>query len=307
MKNGRWAFDWGSRAGKLVFVSLDDIDGAPVYSARLEDFIREYEPKQLFAETTFESYEVDRYNYVLDVAKMHGTAIYTLSSRTTAHRRNEIGTEKDDLGDARLIARLALEFVNGKGTQNPGNGHASPHPFTTHFRLARPRGAVERTMSDLRKRLTKELVKLRREGYPKTSPVLQQALQDLPPLSEIPAEHKNTLLRGKKFSPSFAISLAIASRMVREMAGGRDDFERLVGLCGTGYPSLIRSNIYHHSVGPKLRKKAGPQVRKERLKQLRKSARFVFSAVSKAAKGAGTNNPATGTSNPAPRSPYASL
>lgn len=250
----RWAFDWGSRVGKLVFVNIDD-PAEVLYAEKLEYFIREQKPAALYGEATFESYEVDRYNYVLGVAHMFKVPIYTLRTSITAHVRGD--REKDDLGDARVIAEVAKA---GR----------------VHFRTARPRGQKEEGYSALRKKINKTLVKLRREGYPKTDPVLQAALNSLPAVVDVPQDLRSVVMRNKKFSPSFTLSYTIAARLVREIGGNRKDFDRQTGLYGAGYPSLLRSNALHHGLGPKLRKKGDPAVRKERMRTLRRASHWIW-------------------------------
>ena len=65
----------------------------------------------------------------------------------------------------------------------------------------------------------------------------EQAIAILGPYKELPEERRPALGNGKEYSSS----LLAAAMFAAQNATSRDEFERLLGLHGSGYPSLLRS------------------------------------------------------------------
>lgn len=69
------------------------------------------------------------------------------------------------------------------------------------------------------------------------------ALEVLGPYKELDESARSVPRNGTTYSPSLTAAVFFAAQRVRS----RDEFEHLLGLHGSAYPSLLRSEVHHHS------------------------------------------------------------
>ncbi len=207
------AFDWSAGRthatwdGRTVSV-YESIDA-------LVDQLKE--PTKMVAEATFESFDPDRRSQVLERLRSLGHELYVYRPKSTARRR-PAGSVKSDEEDARVIHQLAAT----------GQVHLyrAPTPCTEEQQF--------RIDANL------EYNRIRLQGG---KAALQAAAIDLlGPYKELPA-HVRVIYGANGYCESLLAAAYFAARRARS----RNEFERLLGLHESGYPSLLRSEVHHHA------------------------------------------------------------
>jgi hypothetical protein len=223
----RFGLDWGGRAGKLVAVS--SVLGQ----------LQEFEPESLLAlivgnpgceivtEAAFEAYlGQDKRDEIVRAARANNVLMLLAPTRYTRKIRALHGLEKTDVRDAKIL------FEAGRKDRL----HLSQAKLTSEM------VQLDRT------ELTKRLVTTRRAKY--EDDIARAAIALLPEASALPPRVAARLVKGKKkikYDPLYrVVTLAETARYVVERGGNRRDYERWLGLSGHGYPSIMRSNLYHH-------------------------------------------------------------
>lgn len=216
------AVDWSIRR-------LDaTADGSRVFTlASFDELLAGIDrPAKIVCEATVESWDPARRADLLTTVRTAGHELYVYRPIHTARLRRRLGIEKSDTNDARMIFRIATE----------GRLHLYPAP---DLDLAR---------SSERERLTGDYVRLRLSGG-KTR-LIEAATSLLGSYRRLPAAHQMTLGNGKHYSPSLIAATAFAAAH----ASSRGQFERILGLHGSGYPTILRSEVHHHSAQHALRR-----------------------------------------------------
>lgn len=223
----RFGLDWGGRDGKLVAVTQSGDRYLETEPANLLAFINANRGCEIVLEAAFESYlgQSKRDEIVL-AARANDVLLLVAPTRYTRKIRSLHGLDKTDLRDAKIL------FDAGRKDR---------------LHLSRAKLTSEMVQLD-RTELTKRLVASRRMKY--QDDIAQQAIALLPAPTAIPARAAARLCKGirkVKYDPLYrVVTLAETARYVHERGGTRRDYERWLGLCGHGYPSLMRSNLFHH-------------------------------------------------------------
>jgi hypothetical protein len=208
------ALDWAIHAVHVTF------DGQRVdrYD-RVDDLLATLtEPHRIVAEATFESWDPERRRNVLAQIRDAGHEIHVYRPIHTArHRAPDM--DKSDENDARVIYRIASE--QRIHTYPP----VDPDPVWV----------------SKRETLNREYTHLRLTGGKDSLTAAATAV--LGPYDALDEQARSVLGNGKKYSPS----LLAAAYFAAQHSTSRSEFERLLGLHGSGHPSVLRSEVHHHS------------------------------------------------------------
>lgn len=213
------AVDW---SGSGVWATFD---GAEVGTwANMEALLDELERRggtyQVVVEATFESYEVERRELLVARARSDGHEIVGFRPHHTARRREELGLTKSDINDACVIWNLAEEGrVWAYPILDPDPGWAAYRESVNHEYM-QIRAAGEKGL----------LV-----GEAKAIIGPWRSRRD-----ELGALGASS---GSGYMPSGLAAACFAAKHV----SSRENFERILGLHGSGYPGILRSEIHHHS------------------------------------------------------------
>jgi hypothetical protein len=206
-------------------------------SGTLRKWLESNPDMQVLIEPTFESFDLAERKRVIE---QHGSRLHTVSSRWTEGERRRLGVDKSDVQDSQVI-------------------------FS-----ARERGVHLKTPSIMNAPDREWMVKIihgRAAGWPKEVPCL-------PPPKDVPEDLKVALCENsRRYKVSFVWPLVIAA----QHSATRAEFDRFVGAYGHGYPSVLRSNLYHHRVRA-MEKTLG---HKTAMQIARRAARWVFSQTRK--------------------------
>jgi len=173
-------------------------------------------PHRIAAESTFESWEPERRKLVAGLLRAAGHEIYVYRPIHTARRRTET---KTDTVDVKTIFRIATT----------SNLHLYPLP------------EPDPQWAELRREANRDYQRLRLEG--RKPELVERAAAILGPYRDQDETTKRVAGSGRGYSPSLLSAVLFAT----ERTSSRDEFERLLGLHGSAYPSLLRSEIHHHS------------------------------------------------------------
>lgn len=214
------AFDWGAHQ----IHTTRDGSRVRVY-ANCEELLADLDqPYRLVAEATFESSDPERRVLLIDAIRTAGHELYVFRPLRTARRRAAAGqtTKTHDI-DARTIWDLAVTLPN----------HVYPIVRTPAEQHVAHRQAVNL-----------EYNRVRSAGGKKE--LARQAAAILGPLEQQSPVARAVL--GNASQRQYAESLLAAAYFAAQHSRSRDEFERLLGLSGSAYPSLLRSDVHHHHV-----------------------------------------------------------
>lgn len=208
------AFDWSLKGvhatGDGVRVERHDNIGELVASLEV--------PTKLVAETTFESWDPGQRSAVVAEVRERGHELYVYRPLHTSRRR-PAGLPKTDANDARVIYSIAVD----------GRFHLYPAPGAPNINWARRQMRANREYQRIR--LAEQKPQLAAEA---------EAI--LGPYSELESEPREVLGNGQNYSTTLLAVTLFATKWSRS----RNEFERLLGLSGAGYPALLRSEIHTH-------------------------------------------------------------
>lgn len=207
------AFDWSARWTHAT------ADGRTVTAhASIDELLDTLTaPTKLVAEATFESFDPGRRTAVLERVRADGHELYVYRPKNTKKKR-PADSAKSDVEDARVIFALA---ASGRVHVYPA---PTPHPAWIEFREATNR----------------EYNIMRNSGR---KPELKRAAMALlGPYAQL-SETQQAVYGSGAYSESLLAAAYFAATKARS---GRE-YERLLGLHESGYPSLLRSDIHNHS------------------------------------------------------------
>lgn len=207
-------FDWAARR---IHVTTDGVTVRVLGS--IHELLEELTvPCKLVAESTFESWDPQRRRRAIDALRSAGHELYVFRPKRTAKLRAELGIKKSDSADALVIHHLA--------TRTRTHFYPAPDPSPD---------AV------LRRQLANSAYLQVRANHEKPA-LAAKAADVLGPYSALDEPARAALGNGSAYSETLLAVLWFVALRVRS----RDEFERLVGLHGSGYPSLLRSEIHTH-------------------------------------------------------------
>lgn len=208
------AFDWSTTG---IHVTFSGRKVTPYGSIR--DLVASLTtPHKLLAECTYESWEPARRASILAELRAAGHELYVFRPLNTSRHRLELGWEKSDEVDARVIYRI--------GSKNLRHAYPAPSPDPVWADKAAAHNADYQQL-----RLQKRKPEL-----------TQAAMAVLGPYRELPEDAQAALGNGKVYSATLLAVLWFCAGTCR----GRDEFERLIGFQGSGYPCLLRSEVMQH-------------------------------------------------------------
>jgi len=176
-------------------------------------------PHKIVAESTFESWDPDRRRSLVAALRAAGHELYVFRPIHTARARAAATTEKSDANDALTIHALA----------SGGRLHVYPLPD------------ADPEWEDLRDGANREYQRIRLSGA--KDDLVARAVEVLGPYDDLGDDARRVLGNGSKYSPALIAAVFFAAGVARS----RDEFERLLGLHGSAYPTLLRSEVHHHS------------------------------------------------------------
>jgi hypothetical protein len=251
---GTYYFDW--KLDRLDGYWNDDTE-LTRYGSVTELLESLEEPTHLVCEANFETYHVGRRAELIQRAIAAGHTWRVFTTRLTRRHGRELGhtnDEKSDELDAELIRSIAVN-----------------HPLW----LKEPRPADKTGKDELEhiRAASTELNALRntvlpgtpgpRGGKPKKYTAKddwqKQLVSLLPPYESLTATQQLALGDGRGYGNSLIPAVAMAAKH----ATSRRDFEQLAGLFVNGHPSLIRSDIHHHSMRHRSGKMSRSDFRRE--------------------------------------------
>jgi hypothetical protein len=211
------AMDWSMKGIHVTFDGVE-VDKFPSTEALLGVLT---EPHRIVAESTFESWDPARKAALVARIRAEGHEIYVFRSRNTERVRKEIGLDKSDANDARVIFHIATETAK----------NIYPLP------------GVDLDWAAYRTEANLEYDRARKAGGKKDLSATFKAIfgryRDLPP------EQKEVLGNPKNgtYSPTLTAVIVFAA----QRCGTREQFEQLLGLHGSACPTLLRSEVLTHS------------------------------------------------------------
>lgn len=209
------ALDWSF---KEIHVTFDGVDVVRLRS--FDDLLERLRvPHKIVAESTFESWDPLRRRAMVAALRDAGHEIYVFRPIHTARARGSASTAKSDANDARTIHGIA----------SASRLHVYPLPDVDP-------GWVER-----RESVNREYQRIRLSG--EKDSLVVEAVSVLGPYRLLTDDARRVLGNGTAYSPSLLAAVFFAAQHARS----RDEFERLLGLHGSAYPSLLRSEVHHHS------------------------------------------------------------
>lgn len=281
-------FDWsirrGVKAGKngsvTYYRDLDELLDATPVSTRL------------VGEATFSSFDIDQRRRVIERCEREGRELLTTPNRLTGRHRRAMGYTDADKSDELDISVLQHIDESGVHLKRPSLADES---------FVMRREAANAEMMNLRR--TGEMrPRPRAGGYVRASAkdaYAESLIPLLPPYQELVGSFQKALGDGKQYSLVVLAAAGIAAKYARN----REEFERLCGLYGHGYPSQIRADLHHYAWAggnrrPRLdgTKADGIRKRKDGLKwrEYRRALRWLYAQF----KASGMTDPETGTRAP---------
>jgi len=208
------ALDWSFKEVHVTFDG-ETVLRFPSVSALLATLTA---PHKILAESTFESWDVSRRRAAVDAIRSAGHEIYVFRPIHTARARGSSSTRKSDENDARTIHAIGAM----------GRLHVYPLP------------ADDPEWSDRRRAANREFQIIRDSG--ERDALVDAAVEVLGPYRDLGEDARSALGNGSTYYPALLAAVCFAARNARS----RDEFERLLGLHGSAYPSLLRSIVHHH-------------------------------------------------------------
>jgi hypothetical protein len=209
------ALDWSF---KEVHVTFDGVEVVRLRS--FDDLLGMLTvPYKIVAESTFESWDPLRRRSIVDALRAAGHEIYVFRPIHTARARGSAATAKSDANDARTIHALATR----------SRLHVYPLPD------------VDPEWVERRESANREYQRIRLSG--EKDLLIESAVTALGPYRLLDDDARSVLGNGSTYSRSLLAAVFFASQRARS----RSEFERLLGLHGSAYPSLLRSEVHHHS------------------------------------------------------------
>lgn len=239
-----FCLDW--RHGKQAIALNGELWEDVYYEGDLIDFLREHAlplapDVAVYLEQSFESFYTARRNEVIRFCDESGISLRVVQSRFTGHERSRRGLrdEKSDGLDALMIWEIARSGRHWKRPVVMWDGDDGEDR----------RAAVELRRRDRNRRLQS----LRDSNYGNADAWRLREVLELA-RGDCPQEFRWVIWPKGKMRDTFALSVALAAETVATegdvLTGsrGRDGFERETGLYGHGYPGIVRSNIYYHTL-----------------------------------------------------------
>jgi len=284
------AIDWAKK-NDLAFLDKNGEIQSLVEKLSLYEVIKKYSSQfdTFVIESTFESYDLEEHNNVIDLVKKLGLQLFTINPRETAHFRMANELNKTDKNDAISILRMFLEGEK-------------------HFRIARKWNVNNK--EDLNwKSEYKRIARLRNKDWNtvKTNKKLSteyNIFQTIQQNTTFKTELGEPVGKKTKLSLSFVfpfILIALKSK-------SRKEFDKRTGLYGNGYSNILRSNFYYSRVNTLLKRHFGVkslknidktllnEKRKETMKILRSAVRSIYAETKQFSMG--KSYPEMGTGNP---------
>ena len=211
------AFDWS--IGHGIHATFD---GTTVRRFRSSEELLDdlAVPHLLVAEATFESWDAERRRSLAERIEQDGhTFVVFRPLRTGRHRRATDGT-KSDHDDALAIWEIATQT---RTHLYPFKAQADPQWVVTRSQLNQEYNLLRKT--DGKQRLITEAAEL------------------LGPVTGLSDDARTVLTNGRDYRPSLLAAVYFSTLRTRS----REEFERVLGLSGAAYPSLLRSDVHHHA------------------------------------------------------------
>lgn len=177
-------------------------------------------PHRIVAEATVESWDPDRKLAFAVRARAEGHEILVFRPIHTARfrERQTPPLRKGNVNDAKAIYRIAAE----------GRLHLYPLP------------APDPEWAKRRQDVNEEFIRLRSAG--EMGELVDRAQEVLGPYGDLSPAAKAAFGNGREYGEALVAAVYFAAIH----AGSRSEFERFLGLHGSGYPSVLRSNVHHH-------------------------------------------------------------
>jgi len=211
------ALDWSFHGIHATF------DGATVEQFTSVDSLlddpRLATPHRIAAEATFESWDPNRRRAMIDRLRRNGHELFVYRPLATARARHHLGIEKSDAADARIIWMYAT------------------HP---RFHLYTPT-EVSKSWAERFAAVQQEYTLVRLTGQ--KPELAAKAAEILGPYATR-SEHSRLVLGSKT---GYSETILAVLWFVAARGFTRAEMEKLLGLHGAGYPSLLRSEIHTHS------------------------------------------------------------
>jgi hypothetical protein len=209
------AFDWAVAQIHVTFdgqnvVTMLDTDELVAHLGGV--------PHKLVAEATFESYKADMKAARLERLRAAGHELYVFRPLRTGRMRHALDVTKTHTHDAQLIWHIA----------NDTPGHLYPLPD------------IDAEWVATREELNFEYGLLRAAG--RKAELVAKVEDILGPYSSLEGDTRLVLTNGKEYAASVVAAVYYAATNTLTRA----EFERHLGLHGSGYPTLLRSDIHHH-------------------------------------------------------------
>lgn len=210
------AVDWSARGLHITF------DGVAVRQLEaLEDLLEHLgdTPHRIAVESTIESWNPPRRQWFAETARSKGHEVYVFRPIHTARERAKLGLIKSDAADACVIWRIGQE----------GRIHLYPLP------------TPDLEWSSRRVSANTEYIRARGEGSKKA--LADEAARCLGPYRDLDVRRQRLLGNGRTYYEA----LLAATYFAASKAKTRDEYERFLGLHGSAYPSILRSEVHHHA------------------------------------------------------------
>lgn len=230
-------FDWSIRNG--VFTLADNEEDVVVFP-NLEAVLDCLTVGDtLVGEATFESFNLEQREKMMDLAASRGVAFLTTPSRLTsrARRRHGFG-DKSDETDVRAIRALAAQ------TDYRGERHHLKPPALPDPEWIERRELANRHLMTLRSSgtLTPAPRTPNRFNFHSAKDAQANRWADrLPNYEDLTQVQRLALGNGKDYSLIVVAAVGVAALYARTV----DEFDRLAGLHAHAYPSQIRADLHH--------------------------------------------------------------
>lgn len=177
-------------------------------------------PHRIVTEATVESWDPDRKMAFATRARAEGHEILVYRPIHTARFRDRQTPpiRKNNVNDAKAIFGIAAE----------GRLHLYPLP------------APDSDWAKRRQDLNEEFIRLRSAGD--MGELVRSAQEVLGPYGDLAPTAQAALGNGTEYAEAMIAAVYFAAIH----ADSRAEFERFLGLHGSGYPSVLRSNVHHH-------------------------------------------------------------
>lgn len=213
-------FDWSANALDCTF------DGKKVFQVKKVEQLAEMltEPHRIVCEASFESFIPGRRHAMAKMLRDAGHEIYTFRPTATARYRHNHEIEKSNVNDAVVIYKIATET-------------------NTHIcRLLDPDPEWFARAAALNREYF--IIKMSKQ---KPDQLIKPAKKILGWYSKLTPEQRVMWGNGK--ADKYSETMLAVTYFATLHTTNRYEFERLLGLRQSGYPSLLRSDTHHHGYG----------------------------------------------------------